>query len=313
MTRSGRHIAVVVSGGAAISPFTTPDAACAVGMAAGSTDTAIRAALLAAGIETYTSPANIGQRQVISDPDFSGFDAAPPQPPAELTVNAVGDIDTAGCHLAAFLEWLAAETSCSSIDLVAHSMGGLFSRAAIRHLRSNHSAVQVDHLMTLGTPTLGGFAFDYARGDFGLEVAAGDAGTEQVMEGYRQLSAQVSEGAAAQVTESYLGGPEGWNERQGDQLADVRLTIVAGDRLQRPDHPSADTHLVWPHDGLVSLRSALADGVSPTVLRPASIHVFPDVHSIYLAEHFGVAWEHSLTWDPLVHDLIVRTLTRATV
>ena len=45
-----RRAAVIVSGGGSISPFTTPEAACAVGLAAGNTDTALRAALLDAGV-----------------------------------------------------------------------------------------------------------------------------------------------------------------------------------------------------------------------------------------------------------------------
>ena len=54
------HAVVIVSGGDAISPFTTPTDGCAAGQAAGSTDTALRDALLGAGIPVFTSPANAG-------------------------------------------------------------------------------------------------------------------------------------------------------------------------------------------------------------------------------------------------------------
>ena len=54
MTES--HAVVIVSGGAAVSPFTTPTQACGSGLAAGNTDTALREALLKAGHQVFTSP-----------------------------------------------------------------------------------------------------------------------------------------------------------------------------------------------------------------------------------------------------------------
>ena len=95
MTRS-RRVVVMVSGGGAISPFTTPTSGCATGLSAGSTDTGMREALLGAGVPVYTSPANIGRLPVTNDPDINGFDGHPEQLPAELTVNAAGSIDVAG-------------------------------------------------------------------------------------------------------------------------------------------------------------------------------------------------------------------------
>ena len=47
---------VIMSGGDAVSPFTTPDLACAVGLAAGNTATALRDRLLAEGHQVYTAP-----------------------------------------------------------------------------------------------------------------------------------------------------------------------------------------------------------------------------------------------------------------
>ena len=52
--------------------------------------------------------------------------------------------------LAAFVRWLGAEHGFESVDLVGHSMGGLFSRAAIRELRPD--GPRVERLVTLGTP-----------------------------------------------------------------------------------------------------------------------------------------------------------------
>ena len=36
--------------------------------------------------------------------------------------------------------------------------------------------------------------------------------------------------------------------------------------------------------------------------------MFPDVHSIYFADQFGLPWETALTWDPAVLDVVVAAL-----
>jgi hypothetical protein len=304
---SAERAVVIVSGGGAISPFTTPHQHCRTGMAAGSTDTGLREALLARGFAVYTSPANIGRTAVTADPDFAGFSDAPEQPPAELTVNAAGDIDEAGRSLSRFLIWLSEREQLRTIDLVVHSMGGLFSRAAIRELRSAASSLRIGSLTTLGTPFTGGYAADFARGDIPLEAAGGDPGTEAIMHDFQTLVENVSEGAGQQVTRHYLAGPNGWNERQGDQLDGIPLTLVAGDWFQQDDgHPG-----VFPHDGLVTLSSAFAEGVSSTVLRPAARHLFHDVHSIFFADQFDLPWERALTWDPDVFDVVEQALRAA--
>ncbi|MBU3751604.1 MAG: hypothetical protein FGM52_14380, partial [Mycobacterium sp.] len=68
---------VVVSGGDAVSPFTTPDQACATGLAAGNTDTAIREYLLGKGYTVYTAPAMNGRGQVVDQQGFGAFGVCP--------------------------------------------------------------------------------------------------------------------------------------------------------------------------------------------------------------------------------------------
>jgi pimeloyl-ACP methyl ester carboxylesterase len=298
---------VIVSGGGAISPFTTPTAGCGAGLSAGSTDTGLREGLLAHGFAVYTSPANVGNRPVTHDPDFGGFSDPPDVLPVELTVNAAGPIDTAGERLAAFLTFLAEREGLSRVHLVAHSMGGLFSRAAIRVLREQGSTLQIASLVTLGTPWNGSYAADHANGDLPLSVAAGDPVTEQIMADFVTLRNAVSGGAAEQVTRRYLTGDDGWNERQRGVLDGIPLTILAGDHFR---HDGGDA-AAWPHDGLVQLRSAVAEGVSPGVAAPRHVQVFPDVHSIYFAEPFGLPWERALTWDPDVRAAVVAAIRSA--
>ena len=111
-----------------------------------------------------------------------------------MTVNAVGPIDEAGGCLATFLAWLSREHRVMSVDLVAHSMGGLFSRAAIRELAADSALPIVRRLVTIGTPWQGGFGADYAAGLLPLDAAAGDAGTEQIMTEFAELARGVVDG-----------------------------------------------------------------------------------------------------------------------
>jgi len=302
-----RRGVVVVSGGGAISPFTTPTAGCAVGLSAGSTDTGLREALLGAGLAVWTSPANVGRGPVTDDPDANGFDEAPEQLPAELTVNAAGPIDTAGEHLAAFLSFLADREGLTDIDLVGHSMGGLFSRGAIRLLRDQQHPLRIRSLTTLGTPWTGSFIAEAAGGLVPASIAAGDPRTEQIIGEFEVLLAGVSEGAGNQVTSQYLGGVGGWNDRQGDALRGIPLTLVAGDWFQADGGEAR----AWPHDGLVSVASAFAHGVSPSVLPEHTTHLFHDVHSIFFADQFGLPWQQALTWNPDVFRVVIDALEAA--
>lgn len=63
--RAASQAVVIVSGGDATSPFTTPDQVCSTGLAAGNTDTAIREYLLTKGYKVFTSPAMADRGQVV--------------------------------------------------------------------------------------------------------------------------------------------------------------------------------------------------------------------------------------------------------
>ena len=115
-------------------PVHHPDQACATGLAAGNSDTAIREYLLGKGYTAYTSPAMNGRGQVVDQQGFGAFGVCPVTLPENMTVNSTGSIDTAGEHLARFVNWLHDEKGVTEVDFVGHSMGGLYSRAAIRVL-----------------------------------------------------------------------------------------------------------------------------------------------------------------------------------
>jgi pimeloyl-ACP methyl ester carboxylesterase len=303
----GNRAAVIVSGGAAISPYTTPEITAGSGMAAGSTDTALREHLLAAGHYTFTSPAMIGSGQAAADPGFSGFSDLPVILPADLTVNSVGPIEQAGESLARFLEYLHAEFNVDTFDIVGHSMGGLFSRAAYRILRERRSPLRYRSLTTIGTPWQGAFVGDYADGELTLDTAGESAFTRAVMVEAKKFRDAESQGAGEEVTHAYLMGSDGWNARQAGVLDDVPVTLIVGDYFSQD---GADDR-VWPHDGLVSATSASARDLGPDVLPRRCVLTFPDVHSIYFTDLAGLPFERGLTWDPDVHDAVTDAIANA--
>lgn len=297
---------VLVSGGAAVTPFTTPEAGARTGLAAGNTMTAIRAHLIGAGHAVFTAPARIGAGVVAEDAGWQGFADVPEVLSADVTINAVGTVDGAGQALRRFLRHLAQDRDVAEVDLIGHSMGGLFSRAAIAAAQSDADAPKVATLITVGTPWAGSLPGDFRTGDITLADARGDRATESILQQARAFADAESQGAADDVASAFLAGPDGWNERQRGALDEIPVALVAGDHFQHTGGPDR----LWPHDGLVQLRSALAREVSPAVLPDRKEATFDDVHSIFFADQFGLPWERALTWDPAVLDLLTEALRR---
>ena len=293
-----RRAVVIMSGGDAVSPFTTPDQACATGLAAGNTDTAMRSHLLAQGYRVFTAPA-MNARTEVRDPapdSFGAFGGMPVVLPSHLTVNSLGDIDAAGEHLARFIGYLHAEYGVDEVDWIGHSNGGLFARAATRVLQETGAPVTVRSLTTLGTPWLGSVPLRYLAGEITMADAGGDPIIESLFKGLAQHAAQADLGLVRENTEHYLGGPGGWNAAQEGVLAGIPVLMVAGTHFDR--YPGDPT--VWPLDGLVSRYSALAMAVSVNVLPEYRRLEFPVTHSIFICDVAGLAWETGMTWNPEV-------------
>ena len=202
---------------------------------------------------------------------------------------------------------LAARDGLDPVDVVAHSTGGRFTRAAMREVRAAGHPLRVASLVTIGTPWQGSFVAEAANGHVDMSVAAGDPRTVRIIEDFKVLLGDISEGAGTQVVSQYLGGPDGWNERQGDVLRDTPVTLIAGDWFQA----EGGDPLAWPHDGLVQWASAMAHGVSPHVMTPVATHTFPDVHSIFFADQFGLPWHRALTWNPQVFEVVLQSIGTA--
>ncbi|CAN5532013.1 hypothetical protein BH09ACT7_BH09ACT7_13230 [soil metagenome] len=292
---------VVVSGGDAISPFTTPDQACASGLAAGNTDTALRDYLLGQHYAVYTSPAMAGRGPVVEQGGFGAFGACPLTLPDVMTVDSTGSIDLAGEHLARFLTYLHTERGVNEIDVVGHSMGGLYSRAAFRVLQQTGSPIRIRSLTTIGTPWQGSYLTDYANDITPLSDCLGDTFCESAMAGLKDEVQRLMTGSGREVNQRYLMGPGGWNEFQAGVLDSIPVVVIAGDRFTMP---GAVNPTVWPNDGIVATSSALATDISDRVLPHRRCLLFDDTHSIFVSNLTGLSWDTALTWDPRVFDAV---------
>ncbi|GJF08598.1 hypothetical protein NGTWS0302_30070 [Mycolicibacterium cyprinidarum] len=304
------HAVVIVSGGNAVSPFTTPQQACASGLAAGNTDTALRQHLLEAGYTVYTSPAMAGRGPVVDQDGFGAFGDCPITLPENMTVDSTSSIDLAGEHLARFLTYLHETRGVDVIDVVGHSMGGLFSRAAFRVLQGLGSPVRIRSLTTLGTPWQGTYLGDYANGLSPLSDCGGDAFCEQASTAMQAEVLRLQTGTGREVNQGYLMGPQGWNEYQAGVLDQIPVVLIGGTRFT---HPEPANSMTWPNDGLVSRRSALATDISDRVLPHRRCAAFDDTHSIFVSDAVGLPWETALTWDPRVLEVVSGAIEGADV
>jgi len=290
---------VVVSGFAAQSPFTTPTQACESGAPAGLSDTGLRASLLKAGYQVYTSPAQVGPGQITSLKGPGAFDDCPTALPESMTVNALNPIDEGGAKLSTFVNYLNTEYGITSIDIVAHSMGGLFSRSGIKALQDNGSAVAVRSLITIGTPWEGSFAKNIASGAVPRSACGKQPSCLDVVKQVRKATKTGAVKDPEQLSTKYLDGADGasgWNAAQGDALANIPVTLFAGNLLKF----SGGNPTVWPNDGLIQETSALARGVSDSVLPHRQCFVRPDVHSAFFTKALKLTTDQALTYDPVV-------------
>lgn len=307
--RPASQAVVIVSGGDATSPFTTPDAACATGLAAGNTDTALREYLLNQKYTVYTSPAMAGRGQVVDQTGFGAFGVCPVTLPENMTVDSTGSIDTAGEHLARFLNWLHTEKGVTDVDFVAHSMGGLFSRAAIRVLTTTNAPVKVRSLTTIGTPWQGSYLSDFANGIVPLTDCLGDKFCESAMTTFKARVLQLMAGSGREVNKAFLMGKGGWNEFQSGVLDQIPVVLIGGKKFSAPAGQANPA--VWPNDGLVALQSALAKDIGDPVLPHRRCFTFDDTHSIFVSNAAGLDWKVALTWDPQVFEVVHKAIEDA--
>ena len=131
-------------------------------------------------------------------------------------------------HLARFLDRLHRQ-GVQEVDLVGHSMGGLYARAAIRALAEIGSPVKVRSLIAIGTPWQGLYLADHADGTVPLDDCLGDAMCESQMTGYaRDIAAAFASGSARELSQAYLMGIGAGTSGRPVRIADIPVVLIAG-------------------------------------------------------------------------------------
>lgn len=290
---------VLVSGGALRTPFTTPTQACKDGdgfLAAGSTYTALRKFLLGQGKRVFTAPA-MDTWGVVKEParDTVGpFADCPPQLPESMTIMSTGDWNAGGERLARFLGYLHSQYGVTDVDLVGHSNGGMWTRAAIKVVKDTNSPIKVRSLTTLSAPHTGATPPRFYAGEIELSACAGNAFCEQSLKGWSQVVKTADKGLSALNTVRYTSGPTGWNVGQGNALLGVPVTLLAGSYFQAAGGDAS----LWPYDGTVARYSALAQEVSSEIIPWRACWQAPLVHWIGWADQLGISRDRSITDNP---------------
>ncbi len=300
----GTRAVVMVSGVGAVSPYTTPDQGCSSGLSAGNTDTFLREYMSAAGLRVYTAPAMAGPGQVVDQdtPEGGPFGDCPAALPAELTVNALDSVDTGGQHLAAFIGYLHDELGVDSVDIVAHSLGGIFARNAIRELSASGSAVKVESLTTIGSPWEPVMLANPTDSSKPLSACDGQLECTDVLAGLLAIP------STSVLIDFFQPAPfNAWTEQQVGLLDQIPVTLIGGTIFSKPGG-LADK---WPNDGLVQYSAAMATSITDSVIPHRTCYTFPDTHSLYLSEMAGVPDDEALTWNPAVGDVIINGINTA--
>jgi pimeloyl-ACP methyl ester carboxylesterase len=279
----------MISGVASVSPFTTPEHACASGLSAGATNSFIRDYLTEHAIPVFTAPVMVGPGEVPAElPAAQGgdFGECPEQLPADLTVDSTNSVATAGKHLASFLGYLHEQYGVEQVDLIAHSLGGVFTRNAIRELQEQSSPVTVRTLTTLGSPWESSLMANTS--DVPAEACGGFALCEVFM-------ADLLAVPTIQQILDFLkpDSINAWNEQQVGVLDDIPVTLVAGTYFTK----SAGTETKWPNDGFIQYDAATARNVPDSVLPQRACFSEPFTHSVYTSRYAGDTPSSAITWN----------------
>jgi triacylglycerol lipase len=277
---------VLVSGFDTTTPFTTSAPACAGEEGATwSAPTGPAAALKQAGYTVFTAPV----AREDGSPGAPCTDGGP-APPASATIDSNnGDLDGNGRALLAFLAFLRTSYGVTSVQLVGHSDGGMWSRAAITQFAGSGAGVTVQSLMTLGSPLTGSFGADLAeyisdgRCEASNEVER--LVCQAMLAAFDALLADLGPTAIREATSAYLAG---WNPRQS---IGCPVTVAAGTYVRIPVIGFLIPDYYSPSDGVVGEASALGRASRSLDLTPIPApgipHIvvagtFPVVHSSVL-------------------------------
>lgn len=283
------RVVVMVSGVGSISPYTTPNAVCTSGLSAGSTDSYIRDYLVAKGLKVFTAPVMTGNTKVAAattEAEGGPYASCPEQLTADLTVDSTGDVVTGGQHLAAFITYLKDTMGVQQIDLVAHSLGGIFTRNAIKNLQDAHSSITVMSLTTLGSPWEPVMLVSPPNDP--VAACDGSAMCEKISAGLQSIE------SLRPVVEFFQPASfSAWTTQQVGVLDKIPVTLIAGTYFTKV----AGRADKWPNDGYIQYNAATARNISDAVLPIRSCFSEPYTHSLYTSKLVGVKDSAAITWN----------------
>jgi triacylglycerol lipase len=300
---------VLVSGFDTATPFSVPLASCAAqagptwGAATGSA-----ASLRASGEQVFTAPvANAG-----GSPGQPCTAPGGAVPPAADVIDSNGEVDANGAALMGFLQFLSSNYGVTSVSLVGHSDGGLWSRSAITQLRAANAGPTVQSLTTLGTPHTGSFGADLAELVVDGRCQATDP-TEQLvcqalLSVVQDLATDLGPTTLRELTSSFM---EGWNPQQ---RIGCPVSVAAGTFVNVPYIGSLLPQYYNPSDGIVGQASALGQASTSLDGQPipgsgipqiTQIGSFPVVHSGSLT---FLGTDNTLTNDAAVGAAVVKAV-----
>ncbi len=304
---------VLVSGFNTATPFTVPLAACAT--QAGPTwgaSTGPAASLRAAGEPVFTAPvANAG-----GTPGSPCTTSGGAVPPAGDVIDSNGDVDANGTALMHFLQFLSTNYGVTSVSLVGHSDGGLWSRSAITQMRAADAGPTVQSLTTLGTPHTGSFGADLAElvvdGRCQASNPTEQAVCQALLSVLQQLATDVGPTTLRELTSSFM---ESWNPQQ---TIGCPVAVGAGTFVHVPYIGFLLPRYYNPSDGIVGQASALGEASTsldgqpipgPGIPQIVPIGSFPVVHSGSLT---FLGTDNTLTNDAAVGAAVVKAVAAGT-
>jgi triacylglycerol lipase len=252
---SASNAVVLVSGFTTSTPFTTSAPSC-TGKEGSTWGINVAPALKAAGVTVFTAPEADGKNAPA--PCVGSGQAAPP---SSATIDTGGDVDANGLALASFLAFLRDKYGVTTVQLVGHSDGGIWSRSAITQSSAYSAGLDVQSLTTLGTPHTGSFAADLIEAMNGATCDFSNEIEQTICDGFEDvldvMQTELGPTAITELTNTYMAT---WNPRQ--TMGSCAVTTIAGDYVNVP-------YIGWllpsyynRSDGVVGLSSALAQGSS---------------------------------------------------
>ena len=282
-----------------MTPFTTPTEACTGGLSAGNTYGFLRDGLVAQGFKVYTQPVAPGGVPVPATAnDTDGpFSNCPEQLPAALTINSIDSPELGGERMADFIGYLHDTYGVNQVDLVGHSLGGIFVRNGIRVLEQRNSPVKVRSLSTLSSP------WEPVMPANPLNDPKAACDGQMVCQAFAEAMLKVP---SAQAIVKALNASEfdPWTQQQAGVLDGIPVTLMGGAYFTKPlGNPDK-----WPNDGIVQLSASLARKVPDTVIPIRSCFTEAATHSAVISKEIKDDPGTGVTWNDTSVNIIANAV-----